>query len=190
MPPHPPRRRLPELRRALVLQVPQARHVGQQLRLPALLRERRHREQHRHVDRMCVRILVCVCVCVRDVLCACACVMVGPASADPAGSAASQPCSASTTTPGAGAAFARMSPAAFVKNRAIVLPLPVAPGVSAATRADPTDKRCGCPLCPSCRPGQPCPQCDGGCVVCQAKVRPAPLNPADVASWRPDPVAG
>mmetsp|Transcript_68678 Transcript_68678/g.191438 ORF Transcript_68678/g.191438 Transcript_68678/m.191438 type:complete len:254 (+) Transcript_68678:3068-3829(+) len=39
----------------------------------------------------------------------------------------------------------------------------------------PHDSRCGCPICPLCRPGQPCAQCtEGGCVVCLGLVPPGP----------------
>jgi len=34
----------------------------------------------------------------------------------------------------------------------------------------PHDKRCGCPICPDCRPQKPCPQCTGNCVVCRGAV--------------------
>ena len=30
----------------------------------------------------------------------------------------------------------------------------------------PTDKRCGCQICPDCSPDAPCEQCEGECVVC------------------------
>jgi len=39
----------------------------------------------------------------------------------------------------------------------------------------PHDTRCGCPICPDCRPGRPCPQCPGNCVVCLRLVPPAEL---------------
>jgi hypothetical protein len=38
----------------------------------------------------------------------------------------------------------------------------------------PHDTRCGCPICPDCKPGKSCPQCPGGCVVCKGKVPPGP----------------
>ena len=48
----------------------------------------------------------------------------------------------------------------------------------------PYDKRCGCPICPLCRPGnppkadgtgsRPCEQCNGKCVVCSGLVPPGP----------------
>lgn len=38
----------------------------------------------------------------------------------------------------------------------------------------PHDKRCGCCICPDCRPGQPCSACNGSCVVCRNKVSPGP----------------
>lgn len=41
----------------------------------------------------------------------------------------------------------------------------------------PRDRRCGCTLCPECRPGrQPCAQCDGSCVVCMGTVPPGTLR--------------
>ena len=52
----------------------------------------------------------------------------------------------------------------------------------------PHDARCGCPMCPHCRPGRPCEQCDGQCVVCVGLVPPGPnqLTPAQVrATLRP-----
>jgi len=49
----------------------------------------------------------------------------------------------------------------------------------------PHDRRCGCPICSYCRPSQPCPQCDGSCVVCKGIVPPAPQHvPADQISSR------
>ena len=40
----------------------------------------------------------------------------------------------------------------------------------------PHDSRCSCPICPDCRPRQPCPQCDGNCVVCQGAVPHGPTS--------------
>ena len=40
----------------------------------------------------------------------------------------------------------------------------------------PHDRRCGCPFCPHCKGGQPCPQCDGSCAVCRGLVPPAPTE--------------
>ena len=41
----------------------------------------------------------------------------------------------------------------------------------------PVDKRCGCPICPDCRPGRkPCVHCHGDCVVCMGVVPPGALN--------------
>lgn len=37
----------------------------------------------------------------------------------------------------------------------------------------PHDSRCGCPICPDCRPSRPCSQCPGNCVVCRGLIRPA-----------------
>ena len=38
----------------------------------------------------------------------------------------------------------------------------------------PHDSRCGCPVCPTCRPGKPCEQCSGSCIVCRGAVPPGP----------------
>ena len=38
----------------------------------------------------------------------------------------------------------------------------------------PLDSRCGCVLCPDCRPGSPCGTCYGNCVVCKDIVQPGP----------------
>jgi len=54
----------------------------------------------------------------------------------------------------------------------------------------PHDRRCGCPICPDCRPGRKCPQCDGSCVVCRGIVAPgvltrnAPLVQEDATTQR------
>eukprot|EP00930_Biecheleria_cincta_P008294 TRINITY_DN10970_c0_g1_i1.p1 TRINITY_DN10970_c0_g1~~TRINITY_DN10970_c0_g1_i1.p1 ORF type:complete len:843 (-),score=82.33 TRINITY_DN10970_c0_g1_i1:311-2788(-) len=40
----------------------------------------------------------------------------------------------------------------------------------------PHDTRCGCPICPDCQQGLPCPQCDGTCVVCTGKVPPGKMT--------------
>ena len=40
----------------------------------------------------------------------------------------------------------------------------------------PHDGRCGCPICPQCRPGRPCEQCSGDCVVCRGVVEPGPTE--------------
>eukprot|EP00930_Biecheleria_cincta_P011809 TRINITY_DN11490_c0_g1_i1.p1 TRINITY_DN11490_c0_g1~~TRINITY_DN11490_c0_g1_i1.p1 ORF type:complete len:1512 (+),score=263.29 TRINITY_DN11490_c0_g1_i1:19-4554(+) len=40
----------------------------------------------------------------------------------------------------------------------------------------PHDTRCGCPICPDCRPNRPCPGCDGSCVVCTGRVKPGSLQ--------------
>lgn len=50
-------------------------------------------------------------------------------------------------------------------------------------RPYPHDTRCGCPLCPDCRPGVPCSQCTGGCVVCRGDVPPGPISAAQIESW-------
>jgi hypothetical protein len=34
----------------------------------------------------------------------------------------------------------------------------------------PADDRCGCPICPDCRKEEPCPHCNGNCVVCEGVV--------------------
>lgn len=36
----------------------------------------------------------------------------------------------------------------------------------------PHDSRCGCVICPDCRPGKACPQCPGSCVVCRGVLPP------------------
>ena len=36
----------------------------------------------------------------------------------------------------------------------------------------PTDQRCGCAVCPTCRPGKKCATCNGSCVVCKGIVPP------------------
>lgn len=46
-------------------------------------------------------------------------------------------------------------------------------------RPFPHDTRCGCPICPDCRPGKQCPQCDGTCCVCQGIVPPGELPPVE-----------
>ena len=40
----------------------------------------------------------------------------------------------------------------------------------------PADRRCGCPICPTCRVGAPCELCDGTCCVCEGLVPPGPLE--------------
>ena len=41
----------------------------------------------------------------------------------------------------------------------------------------PCDSRCGCPICPDCRPGNPCDYCDQkNCAVCQDILQPGPTN--------------
>ena len=47
----------------------------------------------------------------------------------------------------------------------------------------PYDKRCGCPICPDCRPprtrggrGRPCAHCHGSCVVCRGIVPPGKMR--------------
>lgn len=46
----------------------------------------------------------------------------------------------------------------------------------------PHDRRCGCPICNICRPGAPCDQCDGDCVVCLAQVPPGPMAIGNIES--------
>lgn len=50
----------------------------------------------------------------------------------------------------------------------------------------PTDQRCGCAICPTCRPGKRCPTCNGSCVVCLGIVPPGkfidPLGDVDIES--------
>lgn len=43
-------------------------------------------------------------------------------------------------------------------------------------RPYPHDSRCGCVICPHCRVGAPCAQCDGRCVVCTGVVAPGPSH--------------
>jgi ankyrin repeat protein len=38
----------------------------------------------------------------------------------------------------------------------------------------PKDNRCGCVFCSDCRPGMPCKQCPGTCLVCTEIVKPGP----------------
>ena len=40
----------------------------------------------------------------------------------------------------------------------------------------PHDTRCGCPVCPYCRVGAPCEQCQGDCPVCKGAVAPGPME--------------
>mmetsp|Transcript_19508 Transcript_19508/g.29648 ORF Transcript_19508/g.29648 Transcript_19508/m.29648 type:complete len:1070 (+) Transcript_19508:75-3284(+) len=47
----------------------------------------------------------------------------------------------------------------------------------------PHDRRCGCPICGDCQRGRPCPQCNGGCVVCLGIVEPGPKDAREVALW-------
>lgn len=49
-------------------------------------------------------------------------------------------------------------------------------------------QRCGCPICPDCRPGKKCDFCFGDCVVCRDIIRPGPseLGPDGTCShWEP-----
>ena len=48
----------------------------------------------------------------------------------------------------------------------------------------PADRRCGCTFCSVCRPGTPCAQCDGRCVVCLGLVPPGPTSAMDIETWR------
>ena len=47
--------------------------------------------------------------------------------------------------------------------------------------------RCGCPICPDCRPNKPCALCSGSCVVCRGIVPPGML--AAAPEPEPEPVA-
>ena len=47
----------------------------------------------------------------------------------------------------------------------------------------PHDKRCGCTICPECRQGDPCPMCDGTCVVCKGYLEPAPAELSELPEW-------
>ena len=50
----------------------------------------------------------------------------------------------------------------------------------------PHDKRCGCLVCPECRPGRPCPTClDGDCLVCRDLVQPGPQDFDSIRTWIP-----
>ena len=49
----------------------------------------------------------------------------------------------------------------------------------------PHDTRCGCTFCSDCRPGAPCSQCNGGCVVCRGVVPPGPSSADEIDSWAP-----
>ncbi|MEK9699551.1 MAG: IBR domain-containing protein, partial [Candidatus Poseidoniales archaeon] len=43
----------------------------------------------------------------------------------------------------------------------------------------PRDTRCGCQICPNCRPESPCETCNGDCAVCEGLIPPGPLELAD-----------
>jgi hypothetical protein len=47
----------------------------------------------------------------------------------------------------------------------------------------PHDRRCGCPICPHCKPRRPCEQCDGKCVVCLGCVPPGPDHVSADPTW-------
>lgn len=47
----------------------------------------------------------------------------------------------------------------------------------------PLDGRCGCPICPDCKPGAPCEYCPGGCVVCDGIVLPGPMGLNNARKW-------
>jgi len=38
----------------------------------------------------------------------------------------------------------------------------------------PVDRRCGCAICPNCKPNRPCETCRGRCVVCRGIIAPGP----------------
>mmetsp|Transcript_4392 Transcript_4392/g.8155 ORF Transcript_4392/g.8155 Transcript_4392/m.8155 type:complete len:1152 (-) Transcript_4392:2470-5925(-) len=48
----------------------------------------------------------------------------------------------------------------------------------------PHDSRCGCTICPDCRPSNPCDMCDGSCVVCDGLIAPAPLDLEALDDWK------
>ena len=48
----------------------------------------------------------------------------------------------------------------------------------------PHDRRCGCTICSHCRPGRPCEQCEGTCVVCTGLVPPGPMELSSAAAVR------
>ena len=54
-----------------------------------------------------------------------------------------------------------------------------------ALRPYPRDTRCGCTFCSDCRPGRPCSQCNGGCVVCRGVVPPGPASADEIDAWAP-----
>ena len=45
----------------------------------------------------------------------------------------------------------------------------------------PHDKRCGCPICPDCRPQMSCPHCSG-CAVCNNIVNPGPYDIQEIVN--------
>ena len=47
----------------------------------------------------------------------------------------------------------------------------------------PHDKRCGCSVCPDCRPQKPCEFCSAGCAVCNNVINPGPQDINSVDSW-------
>jgi hypothetical protein len=47
----------------------------------------------------------------------------------------------------------------------------------------PHDSRCGCTICPECRQGDPCPMCDGSCVVCRGYLEHAPSELSELPEW-------
>ena len=47
----------------------------------------------------------------------------------------------------------------------------------------PHDTRCGCTICPECRQGDPCPMCDGTCVVCRGYLEHAPTELNELPEW-------
>ena len=69
-------------------------------------------------------------------------------------------------------------------------------GILLFLEADPTgcaypkDSRCSCQICPTCRPGSPCGQCSGDCVVCRGLVPPGPqsLEPAELRRFLDSPL--
>ena len=47
----------------------------------------------------------------------------------------------------------------------------------------PCDDRCGCAICPDCKPRKPCSECPGTCVVCKGIVPPGPDGLNNAEKW-------
>ena len=50
----------------------------------------------------------------------------------------------------------------------------------------PVDQRCGCAICPDCRPGRPCPHCPGSCVVCKGLVPHGSFDSSRAVEYDPN----